>query len=527
MRKIICLILLCTPLSAFADVTFYGQCNYKGPGVTLSEGQYTADALRQVGIPEDAIASAKVDSGFSVTVFEHDGFKGRYGTLNKSDACLDGDGFSNLISSLVVKETAAFGATANNGSITLVDALKPRNTAASSNQFVTVYADCNYEGVSARLPVGDYNLAELKKLGLGNNEISSVRVPKGMGLSVYENDFLRGAVGAATGDIACLDSGAFGGKITSVSVVLGDGNTAAAAPATTPAQSNVAGAMVFTECEYKGASSKLSVGEYTASQLKQLGIPDNSISAIQVAAGYEVELFLNDFYRGKNGVLGKNNPCIVGDYGDAVSSMIVRKKKAATAGAGFAPPVATLYLHCNYRGASQQLSAGRYTDKQLQAARIDNNTVSSIKLAKGYQATLYDNGAFKGKGVVVTADDDCLDDNNMNEKLSSIVIAPIGSSSSSSTSGSNSLGDSNFVAKSNPSAQADSNALVDGLTCVQGYVEEDVCDEKRWTVMERRCGLAKVPELSDGYLQGHVNAGNCNKELWNELVRRTANPHLR
>jgi len=50
MRKIIGLLLL-LPLSAFADVTFYGQCNYKGPGVKLEAGQYTVADLAKVGIP--------------------------------------------------------------------------------------------------------------------------------------------------------------------------------------------------------------------------------------------------------------------------------------------------------------------------------------------------------------------------------------------------------------------------------------------------------------------------------------------
>jgi len=522
MRKVLLLVLLFLPVSAFADVTFYGQCDYKGPGVTLDAGQYGADDLRQVGIPEDAIASVKVSDGVSVTVFEHDGFKGRYGTLNKSDSCLNDDGFDNLISSLVIKQAAAFGTANSNSATPLIDELKPRTNTAQVGKMVTVYADCDYAGVSAKLPVGDYNLAELKRLGLGNNEISSVKVPAGLTLNVFENDFLRGASGSATGDIQCLDNSQFAGKITSLSVAGENGSSGLLQSSpTSQAKSSSGGgvARMFTECSYKGASAQIGVGEYTSSQLQALGLPNNSISAIQIADGYEAELFLNDFYRGKNGVLGKNNPCLVGEYNNAISSLVVRKK--ASAGAGFAPPVATLYLHCNYRGASAKLAIGRHSEQQLKAARIDTNTVSSIKLAKGYKAVLYDSADFSGKGVTISADDDCLDDNNLNEMLSSIIITPVGASTTASSTSSS----SNFTAQSN--AQDNSNQLVEGLQCVEDFVEKGVCDESRWNVMERRCGLAKVPELSDGYLQGHVNAGNCNAELWNELVRRTANPHLR
>jgi len=120
---------------------------------------------------------------------------------------------------------------------------------------------------------------------------------------------------------------------------------------------------------------------------------------------------------------------------------------------------------------------------------------------------------------VLTGDDDCLDNDDMNEKLSSLVIE----SKASGTSGN--FGD--FVAQPNQSNSSQSDDLISGLTCVQEFVEKNVCDERRWATMERRCNLARVEELSDGYLQGHVEAGNCNAELWDELVRRTANPHLR
>jgi len=76
MKKLIGLLLL-MPLTAFADVTFYGQCNYAGPGVTLEPGEYTTRDLAKVGIPDSAIASVKVTGDVNVRLFENDGFAGR------------------------------------------------------------------------------------------------------------------------------------------------------------------------------------------------------------------------------------------------------------------------------------------------------------------------------------------------------------------------------------------------------------------------------------------------------------------
>ncbi len=511
MKRILGLLLLWLPITAFANVTFYGQCNYKGPGVTLGVGEYSAAELNNVGIPEDAIASVKVPEGFSVTLHENDGFQGRYGTLKKNDACLDNNGFSNLVSSLSIKSTTVVEGFGKNKSDSLgTTALAPKKPQGNATKTIQVFTDCNYAGRSAQLLVGDYNLSQLKRLGIGNNDISSVKVPKGMSVVVYENDFLRGDSASASNDVPCIDTGSFANRITSVTVT-DSGSELAAAP------KNVikSGVTVHTECDYGGASANLREGEYTNAQLNALGINNNSISSVQVAEGYQVDLYINDFQRGDSGMLDTSSPCLAGRYNEAVTSVVVRRKASATA----ATPAITLYTHCNYRGGSVQLPAGQYDRQALKDKLVGENTVSSIKLTAGFRATIFDGPAYDGKSLVLTSDDDCLDNDEMNEKLSSILIE--------STARRNAGGIGDFVAQPNQSNTSKSDDLIAGLTCVQDFVEKNVCDEKRWSTMERRCNLARVEELSDGYLQGHVNAGNCNAELWDELVRRTANPHLR
>ncbi len=516
MKKILGLLLL--PFAAFtqmafADVSFYGQCNYKGPAVTLSAGEYSAAELAKVGIPEDAINAVKVLDGFKVTLFEDDGFKGRFGTLTNSDACLEDDNFDKLVSSLIIeapqpafgsKDPAVFGSTT-------LESKKPASSAGS----VTVYADCNYKGASATLDVGDYNLAQLKRYGIGNNDISSAKVPPGMSVTVFENDFLRGDSASTSNDVKCIDTGNFANRITSVSV---SGSASATATTSAGATGNAVaarnGVVVYDACNYKGNSALLAEGEYTNAQLNKLGIANNSISALQVAEGYQVELYINDFYRGDSGTLATNNPCLIGEYNNSISSIVVSK----TATTASSEPVATLYAHCNFRGGSVQLPAGKYDARALKAAVVEDNSVSSIKLSAGYRAVIYSGPSFNSKSVIITGDDDCLDNDDMNEQLSSIVIESIKQNSSASD---------NFVAQPNKSNTSKSDDLVAGLNCVQQFVEKKACDARRWKAIESRCQLDRVEELSDGYLKGHIEAGNCNAELWDELVRRTANPRLR
>jgi len=506
--RIIIGFLLLLPFTAFADVTFYGQCEFKGPGVTLKAGQYSASDLAKVGIPEDAIASVKIEGNFTVVMFENDGFKGRSGSLKRSSDCLDNSGFSNLVSSLQINAPkATFGA---KEPITFGNStLQPKKPVTAAG-VVTVYSECNYDGISARLEVGDYNLAQLIKLGLRNNDISAVKVPEGMSITVYENDFLRGYSASTSSDVQCIDAGDFANRITSVSVS-GEGVANVAAPAKIVSE----GVTVFTECAYKGKSATLREGEYNNAQMNELGIQDNTISALQVSDGYQVELFMNDFQRGDSGVLSTNNPCLLGRYSDAVSSMIVRKTGTGVAG-GAESSVVTLYAHCNYRGGSAQLPVGNHDINALKKAGVKENSVSSIKLSPGYRAVVYSGPSFNSKSLVLTADDDCLDNDDMNEQLSSIVIESVEVRASDK-----------LVAQPNQSSSSKSDDLVAGLTCVQDFVNNNACDASRWSAMESRCQLARVEELSDGYLKGHVEAGNCKVELWDELVRRTANPHLR
>jgi hypothetical protein len=531
MKKLLGLLVLVLPWSAYANITVYGECNYRGPGVTLQVGEYDAAKLRANRIPEDVIKSVKVTEGYVVTVYADDNFSGKYGTLRSNDACLDGDGFGNVISSLSVRESLGLGA--------IEPATTPTPSLLDKQSMVTVYTDCNHQGLSASFEAGEYLLSQIKKSGIGDNEISAVKVPEGMTLTVYENDFLRGNYGTAKGDIACLDDGDFGGKISSLAVA-GKGTSApavVAAPTVAKPEPSANAAEkvkvgVYAGCNYRGNAIGLDVGEYTATDLKRLGMDDNTVSSVKVAKGYQVELFENDFFRGRSGTLRSEDDCLRNDnFDDTVSSLIVSRDKRATmptfgnnTEGRKANDVVSVYLHCNYRGGSASLPVGRYNTAAMKAARIGNDTISSIKVSSGYQVTLYEGGKFDTNGVVITANDDCLDDNNLNEKVSSMVVERIGASSNSDAKLSNS---NSLSIPAKQQSNDGSQALVDGLTCMQDYVDKNICDAERWTIMNRRCGLKNAKELSDGYLEGHVKAGNCKAEYWNELVRRTANPSLR
>lgn len=63
------------------------------------------------------------------------------------------------------------------------------------------YEYCDYDGVVAELPVGEYGPKELR---LPDNSISSVKVPQGLKVVLYDNDNKTGPKLELTSDVACL-----------------------------------------------------------------------------------------------------------------------------------------------------------------------------------------------------------------------------------------------------------------------------------------------------------------------------------
>lgn len=96
----------------------------------------------------------------------------------------------------------------------------------------------------------------------------------------------------------------------------------------------------------------------------------------------------------------------------------------ANTGGSTTGSVATVYQHCNYGGWSAGVdAAGSYDLGALQAKGFVNDDASSIKVAAGYEAVLYQNAGFSGTSVVVRGETACL--SNFNDQASSILIRKI------------------------------------------------------------------------------------------------------
>lgn len=70
-------------------------------------------------------------------------------------------------------------------------------------------------------------------------------------------------------------------------------------------------ATVYTDCDYAGSEAALPVGNYTAAQLQEKGISNNSISSLKLSSLYEIELFDGDNFTGNTTILKSDSSCLI------------------------------------------------------------------------------------------------------------------------------------------------------------------------------------------------------------------------
>ncbi len=82
-----------------------------------------------------------------------------------------------------------------------------------SSDCVTIYTDRNFKGGSVQLGPGDYNVNFAE---VGNDTVSSIRIPPGWSVSVWEHVDFNGASATFASDSP--DLGTFDNKISSITV---------------------------------------------------------------------------------------------------------------------------------------------------------------------------------------------------------------------------------------------------------------------------------------------------------------------
>ncbi len=147
-----------------AGVTLYPNASFGGTGVTFGVGSYTLAQMVAAGMPNDAVSSIQIPSGYQIVAYADDGFSGTSWTYTASNSNLANTGNDNAISSFKITQTASAG--------------------------VTFYPDANYGGTGVTLGDGSYTIAQMEAAGITNDAVSSIQVPTGKTVVAYaDGDF--------------------------------------------------------------------------------------------------------------------------------------------------------------------------------------------------------------------------------------------------------------------------------------------------------------------------------------------------
>lgn len=382
-------LLLCLVLAFSASaqkqnwITVYTD-DFSGAHYELGFGQYNNIFLMQSGI--SYVGSVKVPAGMQVVLYAEDNFKGRSITLTEDARTryLKANGFAQigLTVSMIVKPM-------------------PEGTLPVTAPFITIYQD-NFSGDAKNLSTGYYEAYEFGHID--NDQVSSVKVPKGLRVTLYEHSGYKGRALVLTADATTdfLTAKKFNNVTSSLLVEEQPEETkpeptlvkdTVVTQPTTPAILAETVAIIYQD-EFKGKNQQLKPGRYN---LEDLNLKEKTISSIQLKPGYQVVLFDNENFKGRSLTLTADaSPSFLAfrNFDNAIVSLIVEQIPQAQPAE---LNIVTLYEN-DFTGRSQKLAPGRYTASQL---GIRNDALSSITVAPGFKATLYEHGDFTGRTMFI------------------------------------------------------------------------------------------------------------------------------
>ena len=183
---------------------------------------------------------------------------------------------------------------------------------ASLNK-VHTYQNINYAGFYSQLSTGNYTLAQLQARGISDNDITSLTVPSGYVVTVYENDNFGGASKTFTANSAWLAD--WNDRISSLKIV----------------DTNSSLVNVYQDVAFGGYTSGLNVGDYTLAQLQAKGILDNDITSLKITEGYKVIVYDGDNFTGASKEFTATTDW-AGDWNDRTTSLRIRPNGTAALG---------------------------------------------------------------------------------------------------------------------------------------------------------------------------------------------------
>ena len=171
---------------------------------------------------------------------------------------------------------------------------------------VSFYEHIYYTGRSVVKQQGRYDMGDM---GIPNDFISSIKVPQGYQVIVFENNNFSG------------DSQTFSSDVPDLSKVFKNGNNWNDRISSFKVYRD--GITVFDDCNFNGSSATKTIGSYN---MDTMGVGNDSISSIMVAPGYRVTVYEDNEKQGNSTTFTSDQECLYpGPWNDKISSFEVSR----------------------------------------------------------------------------------------------------------------------------------------------------------------------------------------------------------
>ncbi|WP_435134486.1 hypothetical protein [Formosa sp. A9] len=166
------------------------------------------------GMSEPSASSRLQDNGYVVKKSYGSSLISLYWYKERNDKCLLMLVKNDRVSSVTKVSSSLCGGDSNYSSSSSRNS-SHRSNSHSSNRGVTLYKDCGFRGSSVTLDEGRYNHDEL---GIGNDNLSSIEVPRGYKITIYQNENYGGKSKTYYNDVNCLTDDDMNDRTSSIRI---------------------------------------------------------------------------------------------------------------------------------------------------------------------------------------------------------------------------------------------------------------------------------------------------------------------
>ncbi len=335
------------PAAIAGGIAAYEGDRFQGRPVAFAPGRY--DDLSKFRIGAGHLSSLRIPPGYRAVLFEKTGCGGAAKTFANDVAHL-GDWHQRAHALVVI------------------------DTRHRKQEHAVVYADRQFAGVAEAFDLRSY--PDLSELTIGEKSISSVDVPPGLEVTLYEQPGCQGASLRLQGEVAYLGddwNDRACSAIVSLAAVPGAGDQVIA----------------YDRHRFGGAAQAFKIGCYRDLSSKAVG--KAAISSLQVPPGLQVVLFDQPGLTGESRTLDASASDL-GAWDDRAQSLFVAR---LLGGGG---PGVRLFQIAGNKGKVWHVPLGAYNDLSAVGG------TAALEIPAGFEVILYDQKDFKGHRTTLKAD---------------------------------------------------------------------------------------------------------------------------